>query len=77
MASTGPARFPAWSSGHHQFVGHWFEHYDPKLHDAIVGPVEEFRTNRREVADAFKHGLNITLKASVALGLLAAQREVY
>jgi hypothetical protein len=30
---------------HHQFVGQWFEHYDPKLHDAILGPVEEFRTN--------------------------------
>jgi hypothetical protein len=29
------------------------------------------------MAAAFKHGLNITLKASVALGLLAAQREVY
>src|SRR5262249_48787207 len=21
----------------------WFEHYDPTLHDAIMGPVEEFR----------------------------------
>ncbi len=22
----------------------WFEHYDPRLHDAITGPVEEFRS---------------------------------
>ncbi|MBV8819452.1 MAG: hypothetical protein JO022_13925 [Acidobacteriaceae bacterium] len=29
----------------HQYFGQWFERYDPKLHDAIMGPVEEFRTN--------------------------------
>ena len=28
----------------HNFFGVWFPHYDPKLHDAITGPVEEFRT---------------------------------
>ena len=27
----------------HNFFGQWFEHYDPLLHDAIMGPVEEFR----------------------------------
>jgi len=27
----------------HSFFGQWFEHYDPTLHDAIMGPVEEFR----------------------------------
>jgi hypothetical protein len=27
----------------HNFFGQWFEHYDPTLHDAIMGPVEEFR----------------------------------
>jgi hypothetical protein len=27
----------------HNFFGRWFEHYDPTLHDAIMGPVEEFR----------------------------------
>jgi hypothetical protein len=26
----------------HNFFGQWFEKYDPKLHDAITGPVEEF-----------------------------------
>lgn len=29
----------------HQYFGQWFEKYDPKLHDAIMGPVEEFRTD--------------------------------
>ena len=28
----------------HQYFGQWFERYDPKLHDAIMGPVEEYRT---------------------------------
>jgi hypothetical protein len=26
----------------HEYFGQWFERYDPKLHDAIMGPVEEF-----------------------------------
>jgi len=29
----------------HNYFGQWFEKYDPKLHDAIMGPVEEFKTN--------------------------------
>ena len=29
---------------HHSFFGVWFPHYDPLLHDAITGPVEEFRS---------------------------------
>src|SRR5438105_1268097 len=28
----------------HEFFGQWFDKYDPKLHDAIMGPVEEFKT---------------------------------
>jgi hypothetical protein len=28
----------------HNYFGQWFPKYDPKLHDAIMGPVEEFRT---------------------------------
>jgi hypothetical protein len=28
----------------HNFFGVWFPKYDPKLHDSISGPVEEFRT---------------------------------
>ena len=27
----------------HEYFGVWFPHYDPLLHDAITGPVEEFR----------------------------------
>jgi hypothetical protein len=27
----------------HNFFGQWFPHYEPTLHDAIMGPVEEFR----------------------------------
>lgn len=29
----------------HEYFGQWFERYDPKLHDAIMGPVEEFLTH--------------------------------
>ncbi len=29
----------------HNYFGQWFPKYDPKLHDAISGPVEEFLTN--------------------------------
>ncbi len=28
----------------HSFFGKWFDKYEPTLHDAIMGPVEEFRT---------------------------------
>jgi hypothetical protein len=28
----------------HNYFGQWFPTYDPKLHDSITGPVEEFRT---------------------------------
>lgn len=28
----------------HEYFGRWFDRYDPKLHDAITGPVEEFLT---------------------------------
>jgi hypothetical protein len=29
----------------HEYFGRWYEHHDPKIHDAITGPVEEFRTD--------------------------------
>lgn len=29
----------------HEYFGKWFDQYDPKIHDAIMGPVEEFLTN--------------------------------
>jgi hypothetical protein len=28
----------------HEYFGPWFERHDPKIHDAITGPVEEFLT---------------------------------
>ena len=31
--------------GGHEYFGRWYEHHDPNIHDAITGPVEEFRTN--------------------------------
>lgn len=32
-----------WSG--HSYFGKWFERHDPKIHDAITGPVDEFLTN--------------------------------
>jgi hypothetical protein len=29
----------------HEYFGQWFDKYDPKLHDSIQGPVEEFNTD--------------------------------
>lgn len=29
----------------HEYFGRWYEKHDPQIHDAITGPVEEFRTN--------------------------------
>jgi hypothetical protein len=29
----------------HEYVGRWYEHHDPKIHDALTGPVEAFQTN--------------------------------
>jgi hypothetical protein len=29
-------------TAHHEYFGQWFDKYDPKLHDSIMGPVEEF-----------------------------------
>ena len=34
----------------HTYFGVWFPHYDPLLHDAISGPVEEFRSGNGESA---------------------------
>lgn len=36
----------------HNYFGVWFPHYDPRLHDAITGPVEEFRTGSTGVGSA-------------------------
>src|SRR5688500_6830593 len=33
---------PSLKANGHEYFGQWFSKYDPKLHDAIVGPVDEF-----------------------------------
>jgi hypothetical protein len=40
---SGVIRALEWNG--HTYFGQWFERYDPTLHDAITGPVEEFLTN--------------------------------
>lgn len=37
-------QIPSLRTKNHEYFGQWFEKYDPKLHDAIMGPVEEFRS---------------------------------
>lgn len=37
---------------HHDYFGVWFPHYDPHLHDAITGPVEEFRSGPTTLGSA-------------------------
>ena len=39
---TGLALFQNWNTKGISIFGQWFDKYDPKLHDAIMGPVEEF-----------------------------------
>jgi hypothetical protein len=29
----------------HEYFGQWYKHHDPKTHDAVTEPLEEFRTN--------------------------------
>ena len=43
-ASTGRASIASLKWNGHEYFGQWFERYDPKIHDAITGPVEEFLT---------------------------------
>lgn len=50
----------------HQYFGQWNEKYDPVLHDAIMGPVEEFAVLGYEEADTgqtfVKIGIGTLLK---------------
>jgi hypothetical protein len=32
----------------HEYFGQWYKHHDPKIHDAITGPVEEFRASEKD-----------------------------
>jgi hypothetical protein len=40
----------------HNFFGKWFDGYEPTRHDAIMGPVEEFRTDDAAFYDDVKPG---------------------
>jgi len=51
----------------HNFFGKWFDHYEPTNHDAIMGPVEEFRTGETALGyDEVKPG-GFFLKIGVGL----------
>jgi hypothetical protein len=52
----------------HNFFGKWFDKYEPTLHDAIMGPVEEFRTGTTALGyDEAKPG---GLFVKIGVGLL-------
>lgn len=50
----------------HSFLGQWFEKYDPKVHDAIMGPVEDFQPpdfNLKKPGEKFlKIGVGLLIK---------------
>ena len=59
-ASTGPAVIQSLKMKEHEYFGQWFPKYDPKLHDAIMGPVEEFVYNEMALGyDEAKAGRRI------------------
>ena len=68
----------------HNYFGKWFEKYDPKIHDAIMGPVEEFRTNdsalqydEAKAGDTFiKIGVGVLRKPKEARYSFATQYEI-
>ena len=53
----------------HQFSGPWFDKYDPEIHDAICGPVDEFAPvgfDEAKIGDEFlKIGVGLLRKSSV------------
>jgi hypothetical protein len=50
----------------HTYFGQWFEKYDPKVHDAIMGPVQEFGSvefNQKKPGETFlKIGVGMLVK---------------
>jgi hypothetical protein len=42
-------QIPSLKYKNHEYFGKWFAKHDPKLHDAIMGPVEEFVTDTSSV----------------------------
>ena len=43
----------------HSYIGQWFDKYDPQIHDAITGPVEEFMAIGYEDAKAGENFMKI------------------
>jgi hypothetical protein len=57
----------------HSYFGVWFRRYDPKIHDAITGPVEEFRTGESALGyDEAKTGQNFI---RIGVGLVKKPEE--
>jgi hypothetical protein len=52
----------------HNFFGKWFDRYDPTSHDAIMGPVEEFRTG--ETAIGYEEAKPGGFFVKIGVGLL-------
>ncbi|CAG5008490.1 hypothetical protein DYBT9275_04282 [Dyadobacter sp. CECT 9275] len=64
----------------HSYFGQWFTEYDPKLHDAIMGPVEEFVAlgyNEAKAGEEFvKIGVGKLVKPVEKPYFFAAQYEI-
>jgi hypothetical protein len=54
----------------HTYFGVWFPHYDPLLHDAVTGPVEEFRSAGGESAPFFDDALPGGVFVKPGIGVL-------
>ncbi|HVU46115.1 MAG TPA: hypothetical protein VHD85_08315 [Terracidiphilus sp.] len=54
----------------HTFFGVWFPHYDPFLHDAITGPVEEFRSAGGQSAPFYDDALPGRIFVKPGIGVL-------
>jgi hypothetical protein len=64
----------------HSFYGQWFPKYDPRLHDAIMGPVEDFSPLGYEVAkpgESFiKIGIGVLIKPDASQYFIATPYEI-
>jgi hypothetical protein len=54
----------------HTYFGVWFPHYDPLLHDAITGPVEEFRSAGGQSAPFYDDALPDHVFVKPGIGVL-------
>ncbi|MDR3739606.1 MAG: hypothetical protein P4L40_11370 [Terracidiphilus sp.] len=54
----------------HTYFGVWFPHYDPMLHDAITGPVEEFRSSNGDSAQNYDQAKPDESFVKIGVGVL-------